>query len=211
MKQIALVAVALTLSLCMFGCANDTATSPYIEKNKEIVEKQKADREAAEKAKETEEPKNSPREEETSKPEAADEQKDESSSAESKQKPASFSPSQFPEAYAVLKDATAGGGPDYDKRNVKAYANAAGEGVFFWFESVLNSKFEQYKTNAWIVVDDAVFCLNADSKKGVVCSWPDDAQFAETWATTNLPDSFRITTDRESEATSAIVGIEATE
>lgn len=74
MKQIALVVVALALSLCMFGCANDaqnSGTSPYIEKNKEIVEKQKADREAAEKAEAAKESKETPKVEDAPKTEEA--------------------------------------------------------------------------------------------------------------------------------------------
>ena len=105
-------------------------------------------------------------------------------------------PDEIAADFAVLKDATDGGGPKYN--GVKGTSNPVGSGTFFWVESLLNAKFDMYRLDCWLVNEGAVFHLNKDSKAGVRSSWPEDNP--DAWATTNLPEDFRITVDRDTEA-----------
>lgn len=105
-------------------------------------------------------------------------------------------PDEIAADFAMLKDATDGGGPKYN--GVKGASNPVGSGTFFWVESLLNSKFDTYSLDCWLVNEGTVFHLNNDSKAGVRSSWPEDNP--DAWATTNLPEDFRITVDRDTEA-----------
>lgn len=105
-------------------------------------------------------------------------------------------PDEIEADFAVLKSATAGGGPSYN--GVKGASNPAGSGTFFWVESLLNSKFSTNSLDCWLVNEGTVFHLNNDSKAGVRSSWPEDNP--DAWATTNLPEDFRIIVDRDTEA-----------
>lgn len=105
-------------------------------------------------------------------------------------------PDEIEADFAVLKSATAGGGPSYN--GVKGASNPAGSGTFFWVESLLNSNFDTYSLDCWLVNEGAVFHLNNDSKAGVHSTWPEDNP--DAWASTNLPEDFRIIVDRDTEA-----------
>ena len=105
-------------------------------------------------------------------------------------------PDEIEADFAVLKSATEGGGPSYN--GVKGASNPAGNGTFFWVESLLNSNFDTYSLDCWLVNEGTVFHLNNDSKAGVRSSWPEENP--DAWATTNLPEDFRITVDRDAEA-----------
>lgn len=105
-------------------------------------------------------------------------------------------PDEIEADFVVLKNATTGGGPSYN--GVKGRSNPVGSGTFFWVESLINSKFDTYSLDCWLVNEGAVFHLNNDSKAGVHSAWPEDNP--DAWASTNLPEDFRIIVDRDTEA-----------
>lgn len=111
-------------------------------------------------------------------------------------------PGDVNDRFVALKDATSGGGPTYV--GVRAAYNPVGEGVFFWAES--QGLLDTYKTYCWLVVDGAVFRLNADSGCGVSASWPEGK--SQTWSVTNLPEDFRITVDRDAQVVNIIGSLE---
>lgn len=78
----------------------------------------------------------------------------------------------------------------YDIAEMNIEKNPVGSGYFFWKEPITHARSGQCKIWCWMVVGETTFYLSLESQVGVKAYWPNE--MPEIWASTNLPEDFRI-------------------
>lgn len=78
----------------------------------------------------------------------------------------------------------------YDIAEMNIEKNPVGSGYFFWKEPITHARSGQCKIWCWMVVGETTFHLSLESQVGVKAYWPNE--MPEIWASTNLPEDFRI-------------------